>query len=256
MVDRHDAQRRPAESLLPGHPVRNRPHLDRGQHRIAERATLDERAAAAHGMVVAHVLIHHQPHARPLAGRHDFLGLGEACGQRLLRHNAANLAGPLQGFSDHRWLHIGGHCNVEHPDGRIVEQLAEVAVGPWDPMPGSHGTGRSSGATGDRHGVETVGPIGGQMAVGHDEAGADAADPRAGVAGKRRKVVEVGECSRHKLSARCGRSISAALKNPGAIIQHGLFWSTQLARIFSTLKSRHGVVISDGTIRAPTLLSI
>ena len=50
-------------SLRPGHPVRDRPHLDRRQHRFAQNAAVEQRLERPHRVIVPHVLVDLEQHA-------------------------------------------------------------------------------------------------------------------------------------------------------------------------------------------------
>src|SRR5262249_10234716 len=60
VVNAHDAERHPALALLPGHPMRNGPHVDGRQHRLPQPAAVEDHLAGPYRLVVAHVLVHGQ----------------------------------------------------------------------------------------------------------------------------------------------------------------------------------------------------
>src|SRR5205085_742574 len=47
MMDRHDSERHPTQLRLPGHPMRNAPHLNRGQNWFPQSAVFQERFPGA-----------------------------------------------------------------------------------------------------------------------------------------------------------------------------------------------------------------
>ena len=72
----------------PGHPVRNRPHLDRRQHRLAEQLAIEQRLARADRVVVSHILIDLQQHTFTFACVDNRPRLCRRHCQRLLSQNA------------------------------------------------------------------------------------------------------------------------------------------------------------------------
>ena len=60
-------------------------HVDGGENGIADGTVLEQRFAGAHGLVVAHVLVHGFVHAGSFAGFDRLNGFGVVCAQRFLR---------------------------------------------------------------------------------------------------------------------------------------------------------------------------
>ncbi len=57
MMNAHDPQRDPALPRLPRHPMGDRTHVDRRQHRLTEVTSNQQRTTCSNGLVVTHVLI-------------------------------------------------------------------------------------------------------------------------------------------------------------------------------------------------------
>ena len=192
MMDRHDPQRHPALPLLPGHPVGDRPHLDRGEHRLPEDAPGEEIATSTHGMVVPHVLIDDEANPGLAAAAHDVDALGIVAGQRLLRQDPANAAPlPLDKRTDpldDPRLHIGWHADIDHFHGPILRYAAPVGVDRGDAVTGRHLLGRRAAGRENRHRIEPRSPVGHKVAVGHDEPRPDAPDADRAIEGQRRQV--------------------------------------------------------------------
>ena len=75
MMNRHDPQRDPALAFLPGHPMRDGPHLDRSQHGRPQLAPHEQALHAADRLVVAHVLVDRQRDACTAAQLDDLFCL-------------------------------------------------------------------------------------------------------------------------------------------------------------------------------------
>ena len=100
MVNGHDAQGHPTLTFLPRHPVGDATHVDGGEYGIADGAVLEQRLGGAHGLVVAHVLVHGQDDAGGFARFHGLDGLGVIRSQRFLRENTLGRAARAGGLDD------------------------------------------------------------------------------------------------------------------------------------------------------------
>ena len=206
MMDRHDPQRHPALPLLPGHPVGDRPHLDRGEHRLSEHAASEEIATSPHGMVVAHVLIDDEADPGLAAAAHDFGALGIVAGQRLLREDPADSGFlPLDKRTDpldDLRLDVGRYGDVNHLHRRIFDEPLPVGVHCGDAVTGRHLLGRDAAGREDRHWIEPRSPVSDEVAVGHDEPRSDATDADRAITGERRQVCSMhGRRQAHRLAS-------------------------------------------------------
>ena len=99
----------------------------------------------------------------------------------------------LQRVADQVRLLVGREGDVDDLDLGVLDQRLGRVVDAAD-VPALGDLGRlGRGARGDRHDREAGLGVGGQMHVGHDEAGADAADP---------EVAATDRCVRHEALAR------------------------------------------------------
>ena len=79
----------------------------------------------------------------------------------------------------------------------VIEQRFDGIVNGRDAVTPGDGAGRSGGARGDGHRAEAGLAVSDQVAVAHDEAGADAADAPVLALGQFRQVVQVKFVGRH-----------------------------------------------------------
>ena len=99
----------------------NRAHLDRRKHRFAERALFQQRFGCAHGLVVAHVLVHGERDAGSFTSMYGFERFGVIHPERFLREDAFDGLVRAGGF-DQRELRIWRNGDVEDFDAWVVEQ--------------------------------------------------------------------------------------------------------------------------------------
>ena len=190
-------------SLGPGHPVGDRPHLDRRQHRLAQHAVVEQRLQGPHRVVVPHVLVDLKHHAGLLARLDQARGLVVRHRQRLLRQDAAHPArmrrapgrsSPAARSAARRRRRLRSRGRRASPRGcrRLWERpqcgrsrpclLDRPRRDPDDAEPG-------------------VG-VGHQVAVADDEARAHHADPEPASFARRRKMVQAdgGVCRHRRLT--------------------------------------------------------
>ena len=192
VVDAHDPQREPAHVLLPRHPVRDGAHLDGGQHRFAEHPTLQQCLQRPNRLVIAHVLVDAERNARRFVGAHDRRRLPRVHGQRLLRQDSLQIWLPLlDDLQQDLRLLVRRHRHVDNFNLLVLKQLAPVVVDLLHaprrrdllcPLPRSRGDGHA--------------PVAGvfirqQMAIPHDEAGANRADAVVALRRLMGQVVEI-----------------------------------------------------------------
>ena len=85
------AQRQPVGALEERLPVRDRAHLDRGEHRLAEVAAVERGLERAHRLVVAHVLVDGENLAGVSTSLDGLLRLRVVGGDRLLGQDALDV---------------------------------------------------------------------------------------------------------------------------------------------------------------------
>ena len=176
MVDAHDAERDPAQPLLPRHPVRNRPHVDRRENRLTQITTVKQRTARADRLVVAHILIHGQRDAGILTKPNDLDGFRVIHAERLLREDASQMPVSLNRFAYDFQLNVRRHGDVDDFDFGIVEEISIITVRLRKAVPIRDRFRVIKIPRGNRDRIETRLSIRDEVAVGHDEAGTDAAD--------------------------------------------------------------------------------
>ena len=177
-------------SARPGHPVRDRPHLDRRQHRLAEPAVVEQRLQGAHRLVVPHVLVDLKEHAGPLARLDQRRGLRVRHRQRLLRQDAPDATRMVEDAADHVRLLVGRHGDIDHLDRRVVEHLLQGPIDLRDsPQRGHFLRGLDRPRRDPDHAEPGVG-VGHQVAIADDEARADDADPGVSPSRKLRSVIQ------------------------------------------------------------------
>jgi hypothetical protein len=145
-------------------------------------------------------LIHSERDARLLAEPHDLDGLRIVHPQRLLREHTTNMLLVLHDFLNDGQLCVGRHGNIDHFD-RFVGEHFLVGRIHLETMPFGHARCMRRGSRGNRHGIEPRRFVGDKMAVGHDEAAADAADPKVAAFRQPGQVVEFKR-NRHGCTAR------------------------------------------------------
>ena len=140
VMDAHVEQGQPvvvAQEILP---VRDRAHLDRGDHRLAQVAAVEQLLEDPHRLVEAHVLVDRQHLAGVAAFRLDPLGLGQIERQGLLRQDRLDVRLP-QRVADQVRLLVGREGDVDDLDLGVLDQRARACRGParcpsaWRPRP-------------------------------------------------------------------------------------------------------------------------
>ena len=168
--------------------MRDRAHLDRGDHRLAELAPVEQLLEHAHRLVEAHVLVDRQH----LAGNPALLLDGRSL-EQVERHGLLSQdrldVWLLQGVPDEGGLLVGRVGDVDDLDRAVLDQLLRCLVDTPDAPALRHLRRLGRRARRDRNDREPGLGIGRQMHVGHDEAGADAADL---------EVAAVDHCVRRK----------------------------------------------------------
>ena len=157
-------------------------------------------------MVEAHVLVHGENDAGLLAGFDGLDCFAIIHSQGFLRENALEGLSLTGGFNQselvHRW-----HRNVEHFDGRIVEQLLRSIINFRDSMPLRDFLRAGARARRNRDGIESRLPIGDEVTAIDDKPGAENADAKISSVRQWRVDVEF-HGSRSVLSASIGQSLS------------------------------------------------
>jgi hypothetical protein len=97
----HDPQGTPSLALLPGHPVRDSPHLDSRQNRLAQDTPGEEIMTGTGRLVIAHVLVDRQDNACLTAEAHDFSSLGKIGSQGFMGQDAADMVFMLYRLADY-----------------------------------------------------------------------------------------------------------------------------------------------------------
>jgi len=191
MVDAHDPQRHPSKALLPRHPVRNRPHVDAREDRRPQVAAFEHGLARADRLIEPHVLIDGQQDSSVLAHPHDPARLRVIHAERLLGEDAANVVRLLHRFGDNLQLNIGRHRDIDDRNARVAQQLPVVVIDAADVVSRGHGLRVRPVARRDCDRIESRLAIRNEMAVGHDETRADAADRGGIVFGERGEMSQV-----------------------------------------------------------------
>ena len=170
--------------------MRDTAHVDGGQDGVADGAVLEQRFAGAHGLVVAHILIHGQNDTGGFACLNSLDCFGIICAQRFLGQNAFGRAARTGGLYDLE-LVIRWHGEIKYLDGFIIKQPIDGVVHGVNIVRLSAGGGVGLRATGNGDGIEAGLAIGNEVAVAHDKTAADAANAPVFPLGKFRMNVEV-----------------------------------------------------------------
>ena len=189
VMDRHDAQREPAEFLVPIHPMRNAAHVDRGEDWFPDGAVFQQGPGRADRLVVTHVLVYSQDNTGPLAVRDGLDRFAVIHSQRLLRENRFDSLVPA-GRLDQTELVHRRHRNVQHLNGRIVEQLLRPVIDSRDSMPLRDFLRAGARSRRDGDGIESGLPISDEVTVIDDESGAENADAKISPVRQRRVDVQ------------------------------------------------------------------
>ena len=155
--------------------MRNGVHVDLCEHHAAEIAALENLLEHAHGLVVAHVLVHRQQFAGGVRRVAQRDGVRQRERQRLLGQDALDVR-LAQRVSNERRLLIRRKRDVEDLDRRILDQRRRALVHLWYAPALSHGRRVVLAAGGNRNHREPRVLVRGQVALGHDHARADTAD--------------------------------------------------------------------------------
>ena len=187
VMDAHDERGQRGQLLAPRHPVRDGPHVDGGQHRLAEPAALQHVLHGAHRLVVAHVLVDGQRDAGlraqldarrcASATRHAPAASGRGC-------RGCGRCARRPGGSRPAARRAARRCRAPRPSGRRAARRASHDTAAM-PCCCGDGAGVLGIARGDGDRIEARLAIGDQVAIAHDEAGADAADAPVLARGKR-----------------------------------------------------------------------
>ena len=171
----HDPQRHPALPFLPGHPVRNAAHVDRGQNGVSNRAVLEQGFGRAHRLVVAHILVYCQNDISCFASFNCLQSFRIIRTQRFLSENPLYRATRTGGLYDFQLI-VRWNRKVQHLNRFIVEELINCIVDNIDAVPLSAMDSVFFCATGNGGWVEPGFVVGDQMAVVHNESAANAAN--------------------------------------------------------------------------------
>ncbi len=128
VMNAHDVRRERAAVPCPGHPVRNRPHLDRGQHRIPQDPSVEQVPEGPHRMVIPHVLVHLEHDPRPGARVDQPAGFHEGKRQRLLRQDAPHPAGMSEDPLDHTPAAPRAEPRYRPPGSPRFSSIASIEV--------------------------------------------------------------------------------------------------------------------------------
>ena len=122
----------------PGHPVRNGPHLDRGQHRIAQDPSVKQVPEGSHRVIIPHVLVHLEHDPRPGTGVDQTAGFHGGKRQRLLRQDSPHLARMSEDPIDHSRLLRRRHRDIDHLDRGVLEHRVNRRIDMGNPpQPGN-----------------------------------------------------------------------------------------------------------------------
>lgn len=176
MMNAHDSQCDPALAFLPWHPVRDGAHFDCGEHGCAECLLAEQGMAGADGLIEAHVLIDGQQYVVLFAEADEFGGFAAAGTEWFLGEDTAELVSGTECATNDIGLAVGGNGDVEDLDFGVLHNFFNgLADGGYLPAV-SDGCGGAAGSRSDGDGSQLMSGVGGEVAVGHDEACADAAD--------------------------------------------------------------------------------
>ena len=180
----------------PGHPVGDGPHLDRGQHGLAQPALVEQGFERPHRRIMPHVLVDLEHHPGPLARVDQARRFRVGQGHRLLRQDAADPTGVRQHPADHPRLLGRRHGDVHDLDRRVVEHLLERVVDLRHAPQRGHLFRRRDRPRGDAdHAIRGLG-VGHQVTVADDEARAHHADADVAPLRSLRSMIQVptGRC--------------------------------------------------------------
>ena len=174
--------------------MRDRVHVYFSKDDLTERATVDDLLQNAHRLVIAHILVDRDD----LTGGGGLVaqgsGLAKRQSQRLLRQNGLDVL-LLQRVADERGLEIRRIGDVDNFDRRILDQFFRCRVNSRNSPALGDRLGLGRGTRGDCPDRKTRVLIGRQMALGHDHAGANAADPE--IPGSHRHIGLKGQWACH-----------------------------------------------------------
>ncbi len=139
-------------------------------------------------MVVAHVLIHGQCDTRLLTQFDNLLGFAVVQAHWLLGQHASNVVVVLNDFSHHFQLHIRRHSHIDNFEFRIGEQFLVGRIDLGQRMAFGNSFCVDWVPRRNRDRIEARLAIRDQMAIGHDETGADTANRNVFVLGQRGQV--------------------------------------------------------------------
>ena len=173
VVDAHDERGQRRQRLAPRHPVRDGPHVDRGQHRRrrASRASRsDPSSPGPTGRSRMFWLTASVIPARRTASTHSRASRTVMASGFWARMPRTVLR--CDGFADDRRLRVRRDGDVEHLDRRVGEQVVDGGVDRRDAVTlAATSRARVRVARGDGDRVEPGLAIGDQVAVAHDEPG-------------------------------------------------------------------------------------
>ena len=176
MMNAHDSQGDPALAFLPWHPVGDGSHFDCGEHGCTECLLTEECMAGADGLIESHVLIDSQQYVVLFAESDEFSGFATAGAEWFLGKDTAEPVSGIECATNDIGLAIGRDSDVEDLDFGVLHNLFDGLTDGRDLPAGSGGGGGAEVSRGDGDWSQLVPSISGEVAVGHDEAGADAAD--------------------------------------------------------------------------------
>ena len=156
--------------------MRDGVHVDLREDELAELAAVEDLLQHAHRLVVAHVLVDREDLAGGLRLVAQLDRLVERQRQRLLREDGLDVL-LLERMPDQRRLLVGREGEVDDLDVGVLDQRSGVSWTLGMPQRSATFCGIGLGARGDGDDREAGLLVGGEMALGHDHAGADAADP-------------------------------------------------------------------------------
>jgi hypothetical protein len=200
VVHAHVRQRQTVIAFEEGLPVRDGMHVDLGEDDRAKITAVEDFFQNPHRLVVAHVLVDREQLSRLFRPVAEVDRVLEGQRQRLLGENRLYIR-RLKRAADQLRLLVGRVGDVEDLDRRIGDQCLRGVVNLRDSPAFRHFGGMVAGPRGDRDNRETSLLVGGEVALGHDHAGTDAADPV--VAGADRRIG-------HKAQRICHRSPPSA----------------------------------------------
>ncbi|MNR11922.1 hypothetical protein D3C85_1282440 [compost metagenome] len=153
-------------------------HVDLREHRRAQHALVKQLFERAHRLVVAHVLVYRQDLAGGPCLVAQGAGFVQRQGEGLLCQHATHVRGAQCG-ANQRGLQVRRVRDVHDLDLRIGDQGQGVLMYTGDAVAFGDRGRFAAGTRRDRRHREAGLLVGRQVALGHDHAGADAADAKA-----------------------------------------------------------------------------